>query len=57
MYTDQPQILIRKAEKDDAFQIAQILVEDWKTAYRGIIDDAYLLNSIEALDTLAFFEE
>ena len=42
MYTEQPQILIRKAEKDDAFQIAQILVEDWKTAYRGIIDDAYL---------------
>ena len=36
------EIVIRKAEKDDARQIADILVEDWKTAYRGIIDDDYL---------------
>ena len=35
-------IMIRKAEKEDVRQIAEILVEDWKTAYRGIIDDAFL---------------
>ena len=35
-------ITIRKAEKEDVRQIAEILVEDWKTAYRGIIDDAFL---------------
>ena len=33
---------IRQAERDDALQIAGILVEDWQTAYRGIIDSAYL---------------
>ena len=36
------EIFIRKAEKEDVRQIAEILVEDWKTAYRGIIDDAFL---------------
>ena len=35
-------IMIRNAEKEDVRQIAEILVEDWKTAYRGIIDDNYL---------------
>lgn len=38
----QEQMVIRQAVKDDAAQIAEILVEDWKTAYRGIIDSAYL---------------
>lgn len=33
---------IRNAEKEDVRQIAEILVEDWQTAYRGIIDDAFL---------------
>ena len=36
------QMIIRKATKEDARQIADILVEDWKTAYRGIIDSEYL---------------
>ena len=36
------QMIIRKAAKDDAWQIADILVEDWKIAYRGIIDSDYL---------------
>ncbi len=36
------QMIIRKATKDDAWQIADILVEDWKIAYRGIIDSDYL---------------
>ena len=35
-------IVIRKAEEGDVGQIAEILVEDWKTAYRGIIDGAFL---------------
>ena len=36
------QMIIRKATREDAWQIADILVEDWKTAYRGIIDSDYL---------------
>ena len=36
------EIIVRQAEKEDVRQIAEILVEDWKTAYRGIIDDAFL---------------
>ena len=38
---------IRKATKDDARQIAEILVEDWKIAYRGIIDSDFL-DSMDA---------
>lgn len=36
------EIIIRNAEKADVRQIAEILVEDWQKAYRGIIDDAFL---------------
>ncbi|MBQ6175532.1 MAG: GNAT family N-acetyltransferase [Clostridia bacterium] len=36
------QTVIRKATEEDARQIAEILVEDWKIAYRGIIDSDYL---------------
>ena len=35
-------ITIRKAENEDVRQIAEILVEDWQKAYRGIMDDAFL---------------
>ena len=35
-------IIVRNAKKEDIRQIAEILVEDWKTAYRGIIDSDYL---------------
>ena len=35
-------ITIRRAEKEDVRQIAEILVEDWQKAYRGIMDDAFL---------------
>ena len=35
-------MVIRKAAEDEAKQIAEIIVEDWQTAYRGIIDDDYL---------------
>ena len=42
MRSDHEQIIIRQATEKDAWQIADILVEDWKTAYRGIIDSDYL---------------
>ena len=42
MSTVQEQMVIRPATKEDAWQIADILVEDWKTVYRGIIDSDYL---------------
>ncbi|MCR5095044.1 MAG: hypothetical protein K6B72_13835 [Lachnospiraceae bacterium] len=35
-------IIIRNAEKEDVRQIAEIIVEDWKKAYRGIMDDDFL---------------
>ena len=35
-------MVIREAEREDVRQIAEILVEDWKMAYRGIIDSAFL---------------
>lgn len=42
MNSDQEQMIIRKATRADARQIAEIVVEDWKNAYRGIIDSDYL---------------
>ena len=42
MNNDKDRIIIRKATSDDARQIAEIIVEDWKKAYKGIIDDDYL---------------
>ena len=38
----QEKMIIRNATAEDARQIAEILVEDWQIAYRGIIDSAYL---------------
>ena len=35
-------MIIRQAREEDVMQIAEIVVEDWKTAYRGMIDDDYL---------------
>jgi len=35
-------MIVRNAEKEDVRQIAEILVEDWQKAYRGIIDGAFL---------------
>ena len=37
-------MIIRRAKEEDARQIAEIIVEDWKIAYKGIIDDEYLDN-------------
>ena len=42
MNNDQGEIIIRKATREDARQIAEILVEDWQIAYRGIIDSDFL---------------
>ena len=42
MQSSQKTIVIRKAAEADVGQIAEILVEDWKRAYRGIMDSAYL---------------
>lgn len=42
MNSDQGKMIIRQAAEEDARQIADILVEDWKKAYRGIIDSDYL---------------
>ncbi|MBO4450587.1 MAG: GNAT family N-acetyltransferase [Clostridiales bacterium] len=35
-------MIIRQAAKEDVRQIAEILVEDWQIAYKGIIDSSYL---------------
>ena len=35
-------IIIRNAVKEDVRQIAEILVEDWQKAYRGMLEDAFL---------------
>ena len=35
-------MILRQAVKEDVRQIADILVEDWQTAYKGIIDSSYL---------------
>ena len=35
-------IVVRRAEKEDVRQIAEILVEDWQKAYRGIMDSGFL---------------
>lgn len=42
MNNDREQMIIRQATAQDARQIAEILVEDWQIAYRGIIDGAFL---------------
>ena len=38
---DRGRMVIREATREDARQIAEIVVEDWKMAYRGIIDSDY----------------
>ncbi len=35
-------IVVRNAEEADVRQIAEILVEDWQKAYRGIMDSGFL---------------
>ena len=40
-------IIVRRAEKEEARQIAEIVIEDWQKAYRGIMDSDFL-DSISA---------
>ena len=40
-------IVIRKAQIEDSKDIADIKVSEWKTAYRGIVDDDFLDNMNE----------
>lgn len=35
-------MIIRQAEEEDVRQISEIVAEDWKTAYRGIMDSDFL---------------
>ncbi len=49
MHSTEKQLIIRQAVEADARAIAEILVEDWQTAYRGIIDDADL-NAMSAAE-------
>ena len=35
-------IKIRKAIKEDSYNIAKLIVESWQTAYKGLINDNYL---------------
>ena len=46
-------MIIRQAREEDVMQIAEIMVEDWQTAYRGIMDDDYLdsLNAEQRYQT------
>ena len=48
-------ILIRAAEARDAESIAKIKVTGWQTAYRGIVDDAYL-RSMSILEQSELFK-
>lgn len=42
MNINQEQVIIRYATSDDARQIAEIIVVDWRIAYKGIIDSDFL---------------
>ena len=35
-------ILIRNVKQEDLWSVSSIVVEGWKSAYRGIIDDEFL---------------
>ena len=35
-------IIIRNVEKEDLWEVSNIVVKGWKSAYRGIIDDEFL---------------
>lgn len=36
--------MIRYYEENDIEQVAKIIIDDWKIAYKGIIDDEYLIK-------------
>lgn len=42
--------MIRKAIKDDSYNIAKLIVSGWQTAYKGLIEDKFLNSlSVEAM--------
>ena len=47
---DNNKINIRKVRKEDLMDVSELVVNSWKTSYRGIINDDYL-NSITAEET------
>lgn len=46
MNNDQKHMIIRKATRADARQIAEIIVEDWKNAYRAFKSTWSLGNTL-----------
>ena len=42
--------MIRKAIRDDSYNIAKLIVSGWQTAYKGLIEDKFLNSlSVEAM--------
>ncbi len=37
-------MIIRKAELNDAYNIAKVNVDSWKSTYRGVLANEYLEN-------------
>ena len=47
--------MIRKAIKEDSYNIANLIVASWQTAYKGLIDDNYL-NNLSVSDRMTGWE-
>ena len=47
--------MIRKAIKEDSYNISKLIVSGWQTAYKGLIDDTYL-NNLSVSDIIAGWE-
>lgn len=47
--------MIRKAIKEDSYNIAKLIVSSWQTAYKGLIDDNYL-NNLSVSDRITGWE-
>ncbi|MCX8058922.1 MAG: GNAT family N-acetyltransferase [Spirochaetes bacterium] len=47
--------MIRKAKEEDSYRIAEIQVFGWRTAYRGIIKDQFLFNSLSVVKANSSF--
>jgi GNAT superfamily N-acetyltransferase len=50
-----PGVAVRPAQTSDAAAIAQVRIDAWRAAYRGIIPDAYL-DAMSLSDSAAFWE-
>ena len=47
--------MIRRAIKEDSYNIAKLIVESWQTAYKGLINDNYL-NNLSVSDRITNWE-